>query len=36
MFIMTALVLGLVGGFHCVGMCGPLVLALPGTGENSL
>jgi sulfite exporter TauE/SafE len=25
----TAFVLGLVGGLHCVGMCGPLALALP-------
>ena len=26
----TALLLGLGGGLHCAGMCGPLVLALPG------
>ena len=26
----TAFVLGLGGSLHCVGMCGPLVLALPG------
>jgi sulfite exporter TauE/SafE len=25
----TALSLGLIGSFHCVGMCGPLALALP-------
>ncbi|KAA3614594.1 MAG: sulfite exporter TauE/SafE family protein [Calditrichaeota bacterium] len=36
MFITTALILGLLGGFHCVGMCGPLVLALPGSGKNDL
>lgn len=26
----TAALLGLVGGFHCLGMCGPLALAIPG------
>lgn len=26
----TALLLGLGGGLHCAGMCGPLVLGLPG------
>ena len=26
----TALILGLAGSIHCVGMCGPLVLSLPG------
>jgi sulfite exporter TauE/SafE len=26
---LTAFVLGLVGSFHCAGMCGPLTLALP-------
>ncbi|MCC5927619.1 MAG: sulfite exporter TauE/SafE family protein [Cyclobacteriaceae bacterium] len=26
----TAFVIGIMGSFHCVGMCGPLVLALPG------
>lgn len=25
----TALVLGLAGSFHCIGMCGPIALALP-------
>lgn len=29
MFIISALVLGLVGSFHCVGMCGPIAVALP-------
>lgn len=28
----TGLVLGLVGGLHCAGMCGPLALALPIAG----
>src|SRR6476661_7029354 len=27
--ILSALILGLVSSFHCVGMCGPLALALP-------
>jgi hypothetical protein len=26
----SAFVFGLVGSFHCVGMCGPIVLAVPG------
>lgn len=26
----TAFVLGIMGSFHCLGMCGPIVLALPG------
>ncbi|MFY7972075.1 MAG: sulfite exporter TauE/SafE family protein [Flavobacteriales bacterium] len=28
-FIIAALVLGLAGSLHCIGMCGPLMLALP-------
>ncbi|KAA3610303.1 MAG: sulfite exporter TauE/SafE family protein [Calditrichaeota bacterium] len=31
--MLTALILGTVGSLHCVGMCGPIVLALPQT-EN--
>lgn len=27
----TALVMGLMGGFHCIGMCGPIAMALPGS-----
>lgn len=30
----TAILLGLVGGLHCAGMCGPLMLALPVTGRT--
>ena len=26
----SAVVFGLLGSFHCVGMCGPIVLAVPG------
>src|SRR6266536_4367875 len=32
--IWTAFFLGLVGSLHCVGMCGPLALALPMTGHT--
>ena len=31
----TALVLGLIGSLHCAGMCGPLALALPATGNSA-
>ncbi len=30
----SAIVLGLMGSFHCVGMCGPIVLALPLHGNT--
>ena len=30
----TAFLLGLVGSAHCAGMCGPLALALPPTGNT--
>lgn len=32
--LLSALVLGLMGSFHCLGMCGPIVLALPLHGNN--
>lgn len=32
MMYATALVLGLTSSLHCVGMCGPIALALPGRG----
>lgn len=32
--LFSALILGLMGSFHCVGMCGPIVLALPLHGNN--
>ena len=31
--MITALILGTVGSLHCVGMCGPIVLALPNTDQ---
>jgi sulfite exporter TauE/SafE len=32
--LLSALLLGFMGSFHCVGMCGPIVLALPLQGNN--
>lgn len=34
MELWTAFILGLAGSLHCAGMCGPLVLALPGAGRS--
>jgi sulfite exporter TauE/SafE len=34
MELWTAFMLGLVGSLHCAGMCGPLALALPQTGDR--
>lgn len=34
MELWTAFLLGLVGSAHCAGMCGPLALALPPTGNT--
>lgn len=36
MFLISALVLGLVGSFHCVGMCGPIAVALPINSKSWL
>lgn len=33
--LITALILGLMGSFHCAGMCGPIALALPLRGDNA-
>ena len=30
----TAFLLGFLGSFHCVGMCGPIALAVGGKGSN--
>lgn len=35
MLPLTGLVLGLAGSLHCVGMCGPIVLAVQGSGVQS-
>ena len=34
MELWTAFVLGMVGSLHCAGMCGPLAVALPATGNS--
>ncbi len=34
MELWTAILLGVLGGLHCAGMCGPLMLALPVTGRS--
>jgi len=34
MEIWTALAIGFLGSFHCIGMCGPIALALPGSGRS--
>ena len=33
MELLTGFLLGLLGSFHCIGMCGPLVLALPASAN---
>jgi len=34
MSIFAGFVMGIVGSFHCIGMCGPIALALPvGSGK---
>jgi uncharacterized protein len=32
----TAFTIGLIGGFHCIGMCGPIAVALPLGNRNFL
>ncbi len=36
MEIWTALLIGFFGSFHCVGMCGPIALALPGQNNSAV
>lgn len=36
MEIWTALAIGFFGSFHCIGMCGPIALALPGSNDSTL
>ncbi|WP_026135569.1 sulfite exporter TauE/SafE family protein [Nafulsella turpanensis] len=36
MALWTAFTLGFLGSFHCVGMCGPIALALPNTGKGKV
>lgn len=35
-FIIAGLMLGFLTSFHCVGMCGPIAIALPLQGKNKL
>ena len=34
-FLFTAFAIGALGSFHCIGMCGPIALALPLNSETS-
>ena len=34
--LITAFIMGGIGSFHCVGMCGPIALALPAASNNNL
>jgi uncharacterized protein len=34
-YLATAFLLGFAGSLHCAGMCGPLALALPATGNGA-
>ena len=36
MFDLSALLIGFLGSFHCVAMCGPIALALSGGNESNL
>jgi len=36
MELLTGFIIGLFGSFHCIGMCGPIALALPTGGGNIL
>lgn len=35
-FLIAAIVLGFFGGFHCIGMCGPIAMALPVHNKSAL
>jgi len=35
-FLITAIILGLMGSFHCAGMCGPIAISLPLQGTSIL
>ncbi|MCE2771665.1 MAG: sulfite exporter TauE/SafE family protein, partial [Saprospiraceae bacterium] len=34
-FYLSAFLIGLAGSVHCVGMCGPLALAIPPAGNST-
>lgn len=35
-FLLSGLILGFLTSFHCVGMCGPIAIALPLNGNSKL
>ncbi|MDX1641349.1 MAG: sulfite exporter TauE/SafE family protein, partial [Balneolaceae bacterium] len=35
MELWTGFTLGLLGSFHCIGMCGPIALAIPGHNSSA-
>jgi len=35
-FVITGFILGLTSNFHCIGMCGPIALAIPVNRKNNL
>jgi sulfite exporter TauE/SafE len=35
MELWTGFTLGLLGSFHCIGMCGPIALAIPGESQST-
>lgn len=35
MIFFTALITGLLSSFHCIGMCGPIALAIPNVGQTT-
>ncbi len=36
MFVTEAIVLGFLGSMHCVGMCGPIAVSIPFSGQNKV
>ena len=34
--LLSALILGLMGSFHCAGMCGPIAIALPVPDSSNI
>lgn len=36
MEILSGLIMGLVGSLHCLGMCGPIAIAIPGRSDEKL
>ena len=36
MDILAGFIVGVVGSFHCIGMCGPIAIALPTGDENRI